>query len=258
MATLFIVKSLRRCGYGIERRPAPVKPSCDGSKRDSIGFYPFDNQFTLAVYCKHSIGRLVSVLLLRCGPTAIRKLIVAVYFNAVKGMFVGRRLSHISKESVKGGPSFANFDTPSAIIRILGVTRIAAAIVHLLPDCIDARLSHPVSLAANPLQASTGLSATSQIYRGYVSHLPARTLATPKQGGVLGVLRCYVVAHGLKRGQKAEVLTAKIVREFVQFVWELFGCKVNIRHQVSPFAELVVRGQWTLPRLLASFRLIIA
>lgn len=76
-------------------------------------------------------------LLLRSGPAAIFRFVVAVCVFPVKAMFLTGRTAHIGKKAfVAVQPSFANCDPSAAVDRILLAIFSVAAFFHFPPSAV--------------------------------------------------------------------------------------------------------------------------
>jgi hypothetical protein len=79
----------------------------------------------------------ISSLFLWCSPFAISGFIVAVIIYSMDAMFLRRSASHIGKKVQIGiKPTLANFDSTSAIVRILEVPSVATTIFNVSPASI--------------------------------------------------------------------------------------------------------------------------
>jgi hypothetical protein len=71
-------------------------------------------------------------------PATIARFVVTVVVNAVDAPALGS-LAHIGKEVHKGAPSFADRNSPAAIIRPLRASRVGTARNHTVPRMISTR-----------------------------------------------------------------------------------------------------------------------
>ncbi len=176
-------------GYGLFDAP-PTKDS--RPKSDNIlpkfAGQLADRNPSAKVFNVNSVGFIVC-LLGPCGPSTVFWSVVAIYVNAVNGMFGRRLVSHVSDEVLKSPPTAAHGYPPASVVAITSNIGLIAAVQHRPPRHIFwGFLSTPaaVSVLRDCRRHSLPLSAPATLghagpYGIRISHslVPARALASP-------------------------------------------------------------------------------
>lgn len=124
------------------------------SSFNSEQFSPFGQLFGLAVVGKYNCVSAISGLLLSRCPAAVLRFVSSIYVIALKS-HCGRALAHVGQEVLKRHPSFANLDSPSAVVAVVAVVIVQASIFHGLPSAISSRdFSGPAVAVVNRVGAS--------------------------------------------------------------------------------------------------------
>lgn len=93
----------------------------------------FDSSY---VFSELRVVRIVKLLLVS-GPSAICRLVISLWVDAVDGVFGGGFWPHIRKKVYKTyPPSFANLDALRPIISITDIIRSGASLFHRAPRLI--------------------------------------------------------------------------------------------------------------------------
>lgn len=96
----------------------------------------------------------VSRLLLRRGPNAIARFVIAVVVLALDG-HSERCLAHVGEEVLKVQPAVTNLDAASAVLMKTGAVLVVASGLHRSPDAMRARIG--LSMLHWALRASAAL-----------------------------------------------------------------------------------------------------
>lgn len=150
---------------------------------------PFSDCFSLTTERQAVVVRAVSVLFPSGDPSAIVGRIASIIISPVNGVFLGWSLPHIGKKVLKFFPSFANRDSPSAVILPRSLPWVCASRPHGAPYAILIRLSHAVKVRI-PTSAPTALF-TRQCDSRYQPLSSARTSAVIKILSITRILDSF-------------------------------------------------------------------
>lgn len=109
--------------------PAAIDASGESRQANACQFGPLRDGASQAIVCQKSIRAFVVLLLLKCGPAAIVRFVIASLVRiAVQGVSSRRALTHVSQERDKASaPFFAHRDTRSTINGVMSMCWIKAA-----------------------------------------------------------------------------------------------------------------------------------
>lgn len=140
---------------GLEHRVLE-RPSHSESVKDTIVvgavyFNPFAQWLSNAVQVFDAIRALVAMLFFVCGPSTIRRLVIAIVINTIKGKSLGSR-AHVGQEvlkpAVRISPAFANGYASAAVVRITRLIGLIAAAAHIDPYAICAAFRQTMCASA--------------------------------------------------------------------------------------------------------------
>ncbi len=144
---------LIKCAVNIP--PKPENALVDAVIVDATDAAPFFEGVSLAVETVKQTGSHVVHLRAPISPSAIARLVIAIYVNSVNGKAF-RRLTHVCKEVFKRIPSLADGYASRTIVHKSLVIRVKASFSNALPNLISAgRFGHPV-LGKKPLDLFGG------------------------------------------------------------------------------------------------------
>lgn len=142
---LFLPTLLNWCSKGFLNGHAFSKASMQAADRNAKFHSPISEAECFSVECNVSDERrTISGLFFLCCPFAVfRKITQRAIFSFVT---VRRRRprSHIGVKVLKRFPSFAYFDSVSAVVRKVCTIRVIATLIHLLPSNILRGVAHSV------------------------------------------------------------------------------------------------------------------
>lgn len=130
-----------RCFYSLLNCPSCAQPFIKSIARNSKFYSPFGNSKGYPFVFDYFIPSCIKHLLFSGSPSAIRRLIVSVGVNSVKGH---PRLwfAKVGKKVRKIMPTFAQFNASAAIIRIRWIFFIIASLFYAVPYTINRRFAH--------------------------------------------------------------------------------------------------------------------
>lgn len=115
-------------------------------------FGPLGHRKYTTVKAETTILPRIVALLWTCSPSAVIRRVSTLIINSLKRVAEAWTLSHIYQEIGSRFPSFANRNTPAAVISECGVLGVLTAIHHMCPRRIFRRLKHAVLSLSLPLK----------------------------------------------------------------------------------------------------------
>lgn len=184
----------KRLAKGIFDAPAGGNSLDDGRRCESVSIRPACNSKAIAVEGDYSIISLVPALF-SCGcPSAVARLVIAVYINAIKGVLGGWPWTHIGfeiRKPISSKPSVANGNSTTAVAWVCCTFSVEAPVFHPRPAPILKTTNSTVSSFFGcrklPLEASAtpGVLTVSQAPRRDRYRRSALTLAKPQSTPVM-------------------------------------------------------------------------
>ena len=130
----------------------------NGASVDAEMPAPLADVFGNAINSDRNIASLVVVLLGACSPTTVFRRVVTFVINSINSVFIGRSLTHVSKEVFKRKPSFAKGDASSSVVMIESVVLVGTPLLDATPCFIDRRVKHSVRCILSAAVASARLA----------------------------------------------------------------------------------------------------
>lgn len=120
--------------------PACVQSLPYGIPTHSEFFSPVRDALRSAAESEHSATAAVPSLLIRSGPHAIARFVVAIVVLSFNGMLGGWLVPHVLVERLERVlPSFADCDSTTAVLGILPIALVVASSEHVIPRMVFRR-----------------------------------------------------------------------------------------------------------------------
>ena len=144
--------------------------------------------------CQIHVAAHVPHLVPARSPSAVVRLVVSIIVQAFQGV-AGWRLAHVCQEVLKATPPLTNLDAASSIVRPYPRTRIAASLMHRLPNEVGWRSGTAVGSCPSALR--------------FVKQAPARSNAPVIQISGLLYAITRAVAFAMPRNRFGVPMQAK-------------------------------------------------
>jgi len=180
-------------------------------------FRPFGNTTRFTVNCYHYVCALVAVLLFRCSPATVARLVISigVWISVKRRASLWATAHVLEKLSKVVFPFVAHSDTASAVVFISRICWIETPLFSVLPRLVfRSRISCAVSVLSQCFSnlfsaiTSTAKSEAAQKIRGiYDLFSPASTKTKPASSSLVALAR---IGCALQNSQTAETQSSKI------------------------------------------------